>query len=198
MSSDPKSEKMILLEGEKELLLDHAYDGIQELDNPLPEWWKMTFYGGIIFGIPYFLYFVVLGGPTLYEEYEKDLAYIEAVRLEMAGNLDIFDPVDYQAKILVPENLARGAIIYEENCLACHADRGQGDIGPNLTDAYWIHGDGGAEFVYKMVVNGFEENGMPPWKDFLSKEEMIQVTAFVQTLKDTNIEGKGPEGNKVE
>lgn len=196
MSHD--QEKNHLLEGEHDLLLDHDYDGIQELDHPLPNWWAMTFYGGIVFAVFYFLFYVVLGGPTLYEEYQKELARLDEVRAEMLANADYFELEEYQSWVAENNGVQRGEVVYMENCMACHLEKGQGDIGPNLTDNYWIHGDGLPENAYKIVANGVEEQGMPPWKDFLSREDMYAVVAYVQTLRNTFAEGKEPQGERVE
>jgi cytochrome c oxidase cbb3-type subunit III len=191
--------KNTLLEGEQELLLDHDYDGIQELDNPLPGWWKMTFYGGIVFAVFYFLFYIVLGGPTLYDEYKKELAFIEAVRAEMLGDMEYFDEQDYEVYVLnTPNILERGVAVYVENCLACHADGGIGDIGPNLTDAYWIHGDGSVISNYRLVVVGVEEMGMPPWGEFLTREDVYAVVAYLDSIKNTNLSGKAPEGERID
>lgn len=188
----------VLLEGEEELLLDHDYDGIQELDNPLPGWWKMTFYGGIVFACFYFLFYVVLGGPTLHNEYERELARVEKIRMELMANADYFEIEEYQAWVAANDGHKKGEAIYMENCMACHLEKGQGDIGPNLTDAYWIHGDGGPQSNYKVVLNGVEEQGMPPWGEFLSREDIYSVVAFIDSLKNTNVPGKEPQGNRVE
>lgn len=196
--SEQNKEKNLILESEKEILLDHDYDGIQELDHPLPNWWKMTFYGGILFAIPYFIYYVMLGGPSLMDEYQAHWSVISEVRAEAALGQEFFDLMEYQAWVAAYDGLKRGAIVYEENCAACHLEKGEGDIGPNLTDAYWIHGDGGTEFLYKMVLNGFEDNGMPAWGDVLSQEDIWAVVAYVETMKNTNIPGKEAEGDLVE
>lgn len=191
--------KNILLEGEEEILLDHDYDGIQELDNPLPSWWQMTFYGGILFAIPYCVYYYLLGGPSIRDVYEKDLAKLKEQQAEMASNLSGFSVSYYESWVAANDGVEMGKEVYEMNCAACHLDKGQGDIGPNLTDSYWIHGDGDTEFLYNMVVDGYEENGMPAWGEILSKEEILAVTAYVQEkIKNTNVEGKEPEGEKVE
>jgi cytochrome c oxidase cbb3-type subunit 3 len=191
--------KNILLEGEEEILLDHDYDGIQELDNPLPSWWKMTFYGGILFSIPYVLYYGLMGGPSIQDVYEKDLAKLQEAQAEMASNLSSFSVTYFENWVSENNAVEMGTEVYEMNCAACHLDQGQGDIGPNLTDAYWIHGDGETEFIYNMVVEGYEDNGMPAWGEILSKEEIMAVTAYVnQKIIGTNIEGKEPEGEKFE
>lgn len=191
--------KNILLEGEEEILLDHDYDGIQELDYPLPSWWKMTFYGGILFAIPYVLYYGFMGGPSIQDVYEKDLAKLQEAQAEMASNLSSFSVSYFEDWVDQNNGVEMGAEVYEMNCAACHLAQGQGDIGPNLTDAYWIHGDGETEFIYNMVVEGYEEKGMPAWGEILSKDEIMAVTAYVnEKIINTNVEGKEPQGEKIE
>lgn len=193
-------EKQILLEGEEEILLDHDYDGIHEFDNPLPGWWKMTFYGGIIYAFFYFVFYSIMGAPGINDVYEKELARLMALREERMGDLSFFDEESYEVYILdTPEVIDIGLKVYNENCLACHAPGGAGDIGPNLTDAYWKHGDGSVRENYRLVVEGVEEMGMPPWKDFLSREEIYAVVAYLDEIKNTNIsDGKAPEGERID
>jgi cytochrome c oxidase cbb3-type subunit 3 len=95
--------------------------------------------------------------------------------------------------------MVNGLAIYEENCLSCHEEGGKGDIGPNLTDSHWLNvKDTSPETVYKFVVVGNEDNGMPAWGDVLSKDELYQVIAYVLSVKDTNIPGGNePQGEKL-
>lgn len=197
MSENQNSENTFLA-GEKEILLDHDYDGIQELDNPLPSWWQMTFYGGIVFAVFYFIYYTVLDGPSIMDEYQAQWAVVQEAKDLLAQEQGSFDMSQYQAWVAANDGLKRGAVVFEENCAACHLEKGQGDIGPNLTDAYWIHGDGEVEFLYKMVLEGYEDNGMPAWSEVLTQEDIWAVVSFVETMKNTNEPGKEPEGELVE
>jgi cytochrome c oxidase cbb3-type subunit 3 len=141
MSDFNKSENdnIIMNEKEETLLLDHCYDGIEEFDYPLPTWWKWTFWGGIIFGAFYIYFYLVAGGPTLKDEYEKELARVEKVQEEqrlLTGNFDLQEFKQWSNK---PESTNMAALVYEENCLSCHEEGGKGDIGPNLTDKHWVN-----------------------------------------------------------
>lgn len=186
-----------LEEGEKELLLDHAYDGIQELNNPLPSWWRFTFYAGIIFGTFYIIFFF-LGAPTLRDEFAIEHQNILDLQAQFKQKSGMFDEVKYQA-IFKDDGINKGKVVFETNCVACHKEKGAGDIGPNLTDEYWLRAKGTPETIYPVVFNGVPENGMPTWSETLSEEELYQAVAYVQSLHLTNVAGgKEPQGNKVE
>lgn len=184
---------------EKDLELDHSYDGIVELDNHMPPWLANVFYITIAFGVVYFTYFSVLGlGKTQVEEYEEELRIasiqIEAYKAQAASSIDentvVFDATR--------EALTTGKKIYDANCAACHAMDGGGGVGPNLTDEYWIHG-GSIQDIFKVVKYGVVEKGMIPWQDQLSPEEMQQVSSYIMTLTNTTpANPKEPQGEKYE
>ena len=190
--------KLHVQEDEKDILLDHSYDGIQELNHPLPSWWAFLFYAFIVYGIAHFVYFVFLGGPSLRDEFKKEYAVVVAHQEEFKKLEGEFNPETY-AQYSTPENIKKGAEVYENNCVACHMEKGYGDIGPNLTDEYWLWAKGTPETIYPIVFNGVVDNGMPNWAEVLSKEEIYQVVAYVQTLHMTkHPQGKAPQGEKVE
>ncbi len=190
--------KLHLEEGEDKILLDHSYDGIQELDNPLPSWWKFTFYGGFAFAFFYFILFQIMGAPTLREEFKKEYAVIEELQEKFNKANGVFDEVKYLA-ILKDDGVKKGQVVFETNCIPCHKEKGIGDIGPNLTDEYWINSKGTPATNFPVVFNGVPEKGMPTWSASLSNEEIYQVVSYVQTLHNTHQPGgKAPQGNKVE
>lgn len=95
-------------------------------------------------------------------------------------------------------NIAAGKDLFIRNCLQCHGATGEGGIGPNLTDNYWLHG---ATFtdVVKSVKYGYPSKGMISWRAFLKPDEIIEVASFIQTLKGTNpTNPKAPQGKLVE
>lgn len=185
-------------ESEKHLLLDHSYDGIHELDNPLPSWWQFTFYGGVVFAVFYFIFYIVLGGPSLRDEFKTDYAKIEAIKAEEAKKSGAFDAATYET-ILKNDGVKKGEVVFNNNCVACHKEKGIGDIGPNLTDEFWLRAKGTPDTVYSIIYNGSVVNGMPVWSEVLSKEEIYQAVAYVQTLHNTHLPGgKAPQGDKVE
>ncbi|NOT79790.1 MAG: c-type cytochrome [Bacteriovoracaceae bacterium] len=190
--------KLHVEEHEKHLLLDHNYDGLQELNHPLPFWWQFTFYGGIIFGAIYLAYYTIGGGPSLRQEFNKDYAFIAAKVEDFKKRESQFDPAVF-ATYNTPEGIDKGRTVFEVNCIACHLEKGTGDIGPNLTDNFWINSKGSPETNYPVIFNGVVEKGMPIWSEVLSKEEIYQVVAYVQTLHNTFApNGKAPQGEKVE
>ncbi|MGM0635138.1 MAG: cbb3-type cytochrome c oxidase N-terminal domain-containing protein [Bacteroidota bacterium] len=183
------------IEEENEIILDHNYDGIQELDNRLPPWWLYGFYASIIFAVIYMVRFHVWGGYTQDEEYEKEVAIAEKQVEEYLANAD--DIIDYETveKLEEESDLAAGEQIYTANCVACHRADGGGSIGPNLTDDHWILG-GGIKNVFKTISEGGRPGkGMIAWKSDLSAKEIQQVSSYVLTLQDNNPEdGKEPQG----
>jgi cytochrome c oxidase cbb3-type subunit 3 len=185
-------------EDEKHILLEHAYDGIQELDNPLPSWWKLTFYLGIIFGIIYIIPYLVMGAPSLRDEFKKEWTVIESIQEKFKKEHGAFDEVKFLA-ILKDDGVKKGQIVFETNCVPCHKEKGIGDIGPNLTDEYWINSKGTPATNFPVVFNGVPDKGMPTWSQTLSNDEIYQVVSYVQTLHNTHQPGgKAPQGNKVE
>lgn len=193
MSHDEKKNQGKDFEGLGELL-DHDYDGIQELDNPLPGWWLVTFWGAIVFSFFYFAFYQLGGGPTLDDELKKDLAAIQAQFESSTKDRQGFDWEKLKADATV---VAAGKVQYDGKCSACHGQRGEGLIGPNLTDEYWIHG-GSAESIHKVIMKGALEKGMPAWEAQMKTEETDAVTAYVLTLKGTNPPNpKPPQGEKA-
>lgn len=184
---------------ERDVQLDHTYDGIRELDNFMPPWLKYVFYLTIMFAVVYFVNYSVLGiGKTQLEEYEAELA-IAAVEAEQRQLLAAFtiDETNVRFDASGP-SVKAGMALYENNCIACHALDGGGGVGPNLTDDYWIHG-GSIEDVFRIVKYGVIEKGMIPWQDQLSPEEMQQVSSYVLTLVGTTpANPKAPQGDLYE
>ncbi|QQR88617.1 MAG: c-type cytochrome [Myxococcales bacterium] len=168
----------------------HEYDGIEEADNRLPNWWLATFYIAVIFAIGYWFY---------YQVYESGLQPLAAYQAKIAENSNA-PKEEVSAEMLNSMSADAAAVeagkaVFVANCVACHLDKGQGNIGPNLTDAYWIHG-GAATDIYKIVDQGFAAKGMPAWGPVLGAEKAKQVVAFVLTLRNTNVPGKAPEGEE--
>lgn len=173
------------IEQEKDILLDHDYDGIKELDNALPPWWLYSFYICIVFAVLYLGYYHILGGDTQEDEYNKQM---EIARIEVENYKRANPVVLDKSNMSDADNLAAGKKIFVTNCAACHAFDGGGGIGPNLTDAYWILG-GGVENIYKTIADGGRDGkGMIAWKNSLNAEKMQQVTSYVLSLQGTTPE----------
>ncbi len=182
---------------EKHILIDHSYDGIQELNHPLPSWWNFIFWGAIVYSTGYFVYYQFLKGPSLREEFNRDFAVIEKAQKEFIEANKRFKP-ELFASYTNPEGIKKGKEVYEMNCMPCHAENGKGDVGPNLTDKHWVKARGTPDTIYDVVFNGSEENGMPVWGDMLPQEEIYLAVAYVTSLKHTFQKGKGPQGELIE
>lgn len=185
------------IQEEEAITLDHNYDGIRELDNHLPPWWLGMFYGGIAFAVIYLLnYHVWHWSPTQSEEYE--IAMAEAAEIKMANLADEGNAIDESNVALVTDasGITEGSNIYAGNCVACHGKLGEGGVGPNLTDEFWLHG-GGINDIFKTIKYGVPEKGMIPWDGTLSPSQMQNVASFITTLIGTNPpNGKAPQGEK--
>lgn len=184
------------IEREQEIVMDHNYDGIRELDNNLPPWWTYLFYITIVFGVAYFVYYQVFDGPTQIDEYEHEVAIAKEQIAEFKKNNK--DLIDAESVELMTEasDLAAGKVIFSENCIACHKDNGGGGIGPNLTDDYWILGGGIKNVFHTISEGGRAGKGMIPWKSDLKPNQIAQVASYVISLHGTNPpDGKEPEGD---
>ncbi|RZS69329.1 cbb3-type cytochrome c oxidase N-terminal domain-containing protein [Pseudobacter ginsenosidimutans] len=174
------------IEQEKALVMDHEYDGIRELDNRLPPWWLYGFYGTIIFaGIYLWRYHVSETAPLSQQEFaiamekaeEQKAAYLK----KSANNVD-----ENTVKMLTESSaLDAGKTVFIQNCAACHGKDGEGTVGPNLTDDYWLHGGSIAD-VFKSVKYGWPEKGMRSWKEDLSPVQIAQVSSFIKSLHGSN------------
>lgn len=183
------------LDNEGQLLLDHDYDGIKELDNNLPPWWVYLFYACILFGVVYMVRYEVLGADNQEMELTKEVAQ---AKIDIAEYMKTApDMMDEKTVTLLtdPADLAAGKEIYTTNCAACHRADAGGQIGPNLTDDQWILG-GGIKNVFHTLVNGGRDGkGMISWKGTLKPKEMQKVASYILSLKGSNPpDAKGPEG----
>lgn len=184
------------VEREEEIMLGHDYDGIKELDNDLPPWWKYGFYLTIAISVFYLIHYHISGtGDLQAVEYNKEIAKakaeVEAYMKTAANNVD-----ETTVKMLDgASDLESGKQVYQANCAACHGKLGEGGVGPNFADEYWIHG-GSIQDIFKTVKYGFADKGMKAWKEDLSPMQIAQVTSFIRTLKGTNPpNGKAPQGD---
>ena len=186
------------IKNDDKLMLDHEYDGIKELDNPLPGWWLATFYITIVFAVVYFIYYEFAGGPTLDQELSSDLNKIESVQQKAVETMGTKSEENYIALLDNKEVLEQGKAEFLTKCIACHGAQGQGIIGPNLTDEYWIHGDGDISSILQTINEGVVEKGMPPWKGVIAPELMENVAVYVFSIRGSNPPGaKPPQGEKV-
>lgn len=187
------------VEQEDSILTDHNYDGIRELDNNLPLWWKYMFYLSIVCAGLYIYYYHFSGvGNLQIEEYKQEMAQADKeVEEYMKKSANSVDENNVQ-RLTDVKRLESGKVIFVQNCAACHGKGGEGGVGPNLTDEYWIHG-GGVKEVFKTVKYGVPQKGMISWKTQLSPGNMQEVTSFILSLKgSTPPNPKAPQGEKYE
>ncbi len=177
---------------ENDKLLDHEYDGIQELDNNLPLWWLWTFFGAIIFSFIYWIHYSFTeDGPNLDQELQAAMTQIEQQRKSAEAS-------DQSPEAQSPELvIASGKKIYQSYCASCHLENGGGSIGPNLTDDYWIHGHT-TDAITLVIKTGILDKGMPAWEEVLRPHEIKSLVSFVESLKGLNVaDGKAPQGDKI-
>jgi len=178
--------KLRPIEQEADIVMDHEYDGIRELDNRLPPWWLYGFYISIVVGGIYlWRYHVSHSAPSSEQEFQIAMQAAEKQKEEYlktaANNID-----ENTVKLIEePAALASGKALFIQNCAACHGKDGEGTVGPNLTDNYWLHG-GSVKDVFKTIKYGYPEKGMRSWKDDFSPSQISQITSFIKSLKGTN------------
>jgi cytochrome c oxidase cbb3-type subunit 3 len=187
MNIDPKEPR----------LLDHEYDGIQELDNALPRWWVWLFYITIIFSAVYLVYYhVAKAGDLSIQEYQKEMKVGAALKAHAVSKFEANIPA------LTPSTdaavLYTGSQLYAKLCAPCHRADGGGLVGPNLTDNYWIHGSNYVDTV-KIIWDGVPAKGMITWKATMKPEEIEAVASYIYTLRGKKLDkpGKLPENQQV-
>jgi len=180
-------------EKKQDQVLDHEYDGIREYDNRLPNWWLTILYATIAFGFLYWIYHQTLGAaPTPTEHYEAELARAAEIQLARHGGGEVTNE-SLLLMAQVPDRLAQGRQIFDQFCVVCHSSQGEGNVGPNLTDGYWLHGGSPLEILHT-IENGVPGRGMVAWGNQLGPARVQAVTAFVLSIKNTNVPGKEPQG----
>lgn len=187
------------IEEEEDLLIDHSYDGIQELDNPTPVWFNALFYSTIVFAVGYLLVYHVFGwGMTQDEEYLAEMQAAEQQKMEYLASSGTNVDENSVELDLSTAMVSAGQEIYLQSCGVCHGNQGEGMIGPNLVDDYWIHG-GDIKDVFRVVKYGVPDKGMVPWESSLTPVQIAQVSNFIISIGGTNPDNqKEPQGEKLE
>lgn len=187
------------IEREADVLLDHDYDGIRELDNALPPWWKWGFYFTVIVAVIYmFRFHVIKTGPTPLEEYNNEMKIAAAEMEEFRkSNKEAFD--EKTVTLADEKGIAEGKKIFSGTCLPCHGGNGEGNaVGPNLTDKYWLHG-GSLGDVFKTITNGVPDKGMQAWGKTFSPVDIRNISSFILSLQGSKPpNAKAPQGNLYE
>ena len=187
------------IDTEEEIILDHNYDGIKELDNSLPPWWVYMFYATILFAVVYLIRFEVLDGDTQVMEYDKAVAEATVELKKYKATAKDLITADNVVLLSDTKSLNRGKAIFKLNCASCHLADGGGSIGPNLTDEYWILG-GGIKNVFATIHNGGRDGkGMVAWNKTLKADDIAKVSSYVISLQGTApAKAKAPQGDKWE
>ncbi len=185
------SEPNIAQHGTTDALTDHSYDGIQEYDNPMPGWWVWLFIATIVFAVFYFFIAVTTGKMSAVVAYNE----AQLAAQKSAGVLG-HDPATLMMLSKDPDTLSAGAAIFQTNCVSCHGRDASGLTCPNLTDDYYIDVKK-IDDIYDVVTKGRKNGAMPTWGVRLSPNEIVQVSAYVASLRGTNKAGRPPEGVKI-
>jgi cytochrome c oxidase cbb3-type subunit 3 len=177
----------------------HEIDGIEEYDNKLPNWWLYTLYGSMLFAAGYWFHYQTSGfGILPSAEYRIDVekaAAAEAAKVKAGGAIT----AEGLTTLSRDKNTVNvGRQVFAQTCAACHRADGGGIVGPNLTDNFWIHG-GSLDKIYATISTGVPDKGMPAWGPQLGAERVQAVTAFVATLRGTNVAGgKAAQGDSAD
>lgn len=176
-------------------VVDREYDGIRVSDHPPPGWWVGLFWLTIAFSGCYWLYYQWGSGPSVHDEYDAEaLAYFEEQAF-LYGDMEISNQT-IAAFLDRPDDLERGRTLFLEHCQSCHTATGGGDIGPNLTDEYWLHG-GELEDIYSTINDGVPGQGMQAWKTRLNPLFIMWLTAYVHSLEGSSPpNARAPQGQK--
>lgn len=176
----------------------HVYDGIVEQNNPMPTWWIWLFFLSIIFGFHYWLHYTVADGTTLKQEYDAALKQLQE-KIDKSDSTATAENEESLTAYMKSETaVTNGAAVFAAKCAMCHGEHLEGKIGPNLTDRFWVTGDGSRMAILHTVTKGSTAKGMPAWEGMLKPKEIKDVTAYVFFKIGTNPENpKAPEGAEV-
>ncbi len=161
----------------------HVYDGIQEFDQRLPNWWLYTLYATIAFSIVFwFAHMIAKVIPSDGKQVDAEMAKIAAAK--MATSIDVTNDEVFWEMSKNPVFTDAGKQTYASLCAACHLAslkgkaENPGAVGPNLTDTAWIHG-GTPKEIYRTVSTGVLAKGMPAWEPVLGQKKTAEVVAFL-------------------
>lgn len=181
-----KSWNLVPIEKEIDIELDHDYDGIHELDNSLPPWWLYLFYLTIAIGLVYlYVYEISNIGMTQEEEYVTEMEVAKKQRIYALSKVKDLVNESNVTVITDVDDLATGKNLFLMNCAACHGQLGEGTVGPNLTDKYWIHG-GSIKDLYKTIYYGVPDKGMIAWKSQMQPSTIQKVASYILSLQGTD------------
>lgn len=197
--NQPRDERGNLLYGETDdrIISGHNYDGIKEYDNPMPGWWVWIFVATILFSVYYWVGIEYFGWINTYEDdLQASLDDLALIREAYAAEHPAFEIDEAGLMVFLEDDdgLERGRATYTTYCAACHGAQGQGAIGPNLTDGYYIHG-GSLTDVFHVITDGIPDRGMPGWESTLSPDQRAELTAYIRSIEGSNPPNpRPPEG----
>lgn len=180
---------------EQDKLFDHAYDGIQEYDNPMPSWWLWLFGLSVIFAFPYIVYYHYGAGLTIEEQWQAEQEAYAASLLERYGELE---PDRATLLAYKDDELAMSGIagLFRGRCAQCHVADGSGNVGPNLTDDHWVNVERVTD-IPEIIRDGLVAKGMPAWGDRMTETQIVLLSSYVAYLAENPIDGKAPEGEPL-
>jgi cytochrome c oxidase cbb3-type subunit 3 len=185
------------MSNEQDKVREHTFDGIQEYDNKLPNWWLWTLYGSIVFALAYWLVVHTIAvSDTPHEALQKEMVAAAEAQLARAAEGGLTDE-SLELMATIPDRVAEGRALFEQYCVVCHGNQGEGGVGPNLTDQYWLHGASPLD-QHAVVTDGVPAKGMAAWGNQLGPRRVETVVAYVLTLRGQNVPGKAPEGELIE
>lgn len=185
------------LSAEKDLEIPHTYDGIKELNNPVPTWFNVLFYGTIIFGAIYLYYYHFSDrGQRQDDEYQTEMAKAAIEKQQFLAKSA--SSVDENSVKVDPAQIATGKGVFDANCIACHGQHGEGLVGPNLTDEFWLHG-GSVKDIFKTIKYGVPAKGMVSWEKNMSSSNISAVANYILSLQGSKpANAKAPQGEKYD
>ena len=190
-------EEAEIIAGLDDNVLHHNYDGIKEMDNDLPGWWINLFFVCTAFAIVYVTGYHILSTWDLQEiEYRRAMGWFQDEGKEDKKEA----PKPEKKEVLVaskkPAVVAKGKEHFMSKCMPCHGLEGQGVIGPNLTDKFWVHGGSFPEIVKVIEKGGRPGKGMQAWNMLMNKTEIQEVASYIVSLQGTNpANAKAAEGD---
>jgi cytochrome c oxidase cbb3-type subunit III len=197
MNPSPDRPAPETIDGAEPRLTGHEYDGIVEYDNPMPAWWRRMFWATFVFSFVYYVHYQLTGnGASVEDSYATEM---REQRERLAAS-SIGPEINEEALTRLMHDAAMmkdARALYLARCAQCHADRGQGNIGPNLTDEHWIYGSATLMDMLEIIGNGRPLKGMPVWSRTLRPVELAELAAYVGTMRLTRVPGRPPQGTRM-
>ena len=186
---------------EDKIIEDYEYDGITEYDNPCPSWLMYIFYFTALLAIFFVGYH--FGSHSKDELLEAYVIELKEAQTPAEASTPTQKPAVSESELVAlledPAALAEGMEIFGELCALCHGESGEGMIGPNLIDNYWLHGKGKISDIAISIRSGIPDNGMAAWADRIPEQQILHVAAYIKSVQGTMAEdAKEPDGELVE